>query len=125
MDFISDTIHRFGFPRTIITDLGSNFTSQSFWDFCDNSCIEVKYASVAHSRANEQVKRINGLLLDGLKKRLYDANTKKGGKWIQELPHVVWGCEPNLAKQLDNLLSSLPMGQRLYYSLISCGDHQE
>jgi len=28
-----------------------------------------------------------------LKKRLYDANTKKGGKWIQELPHVVWGLQ--------------------------------
>ena len=78
-----------GFPHTIITDLGSNFTSQSFWDFCDNSCIEVKYASVAHPRANGQVERINGLVLDGLKKRLYDANSKKGGKWIQELPHVV------------------------------------
>ena len=41
VDYISDIIHRFGFPHTIITDLGSNFTSQSFWDFCDNSCIEV------------------------------------------------------------------------------------
>ena len=91
VDFISDIIHQFGFPHTIITDLGSNFTSQSFWDFCDNSCIEVKYASVAHPRSNGQVERINGLVLDGLKKRLYDANTKKGGKWIQELPHVVWG----------------------------------
>ena len=91
VDFISDIIHRFGFPHTIITDLGSNFKSQSFWDFCDNSCIEVKYASVAHPRANGQVERVNGLVLDGLKKILYDANTKKGGKWIQELPHVVWG----------------------------------
>ena len=62
VDFISDIIHRFGFPHTIITDLGSNFTSQSFWDFCDNSCIEVKYASVAHPRANGQVERINGLV---------------------------------------------------------------
>jgi len=65
VDFISDIIHRFGFPHTIITDLGSNFTSQSFWDFCDNSCIEVNYASVAQPRANGQVERI-----------------KKGGKWI-------------------------------------------
>ena len=89
MDFISDIIHQFGFSHTIIMDLGSNFTVQSFWDFCDNSCTEVKYASVAHPRANGQVERINGLVLDGLKKRLYDANTKKGGKWIQELPHVV------------------------------------
>ena len=98
VDFISDIIHRFGFPHTIIIDLGSNFTSQSFWDFCDNSCIEVKYASVAHPRANGQVERINGLVLDGLKKRLYDANTKKGGKWIQELPHVVWGLRTQPSK---------------------------
>ena len=59
VDFISDIIQRFGFPHTIITDLGSNFTSQSFWDFCDNSCIEVKYTSIAHPRANGQVERIN------------------------------------------------------------------
>ncbi|XP_039827395.1 uncharacterized protein K02A2.6-like [Panicum virgatum] len=86
MDFISYIIHRFGFPHTIITDLGSNFTSQSFWDFCDNACIKVKYAFVAHPRGNGQVERINGLILDGLKKRIYNANSKKGGKWIQELP---------------------------------------
>ena len=30
VDFISDIIHRFGFSHTIIMDLGSNFTSQSF-----------------------------------------------------------------------------------------------
>ena len=30
VDFISDIIYRFGFPHTIITDLGSNLTSQSF-----------------------------------------------------------------------------------------------
>jgi len=98
VNFISDIIHRFGFPHTIITDLGSNFTFQSFWDFCDNSCIEVKYASVAHPRANGQVERINGLVLYGLKKRLYDANTKKGGKWIQELPHVVSGLRTQPSK---------------------------
>jgi len=33
-----------------------------------------------------------------LKKRLYDANTKKGGKWIQELPHVVWGLRTQPSK---------------------------
>jgi hypothetical protein len=29
IDFISDILHRFGFPNTIITDLGSNFTETS------------------------------------------------------------------------------------------------
>jgi hypothetical protein len=27
VDFILDILHRFGFPNTIITDLGSNFTA--------------------------------------------------------------------------------------------------
>jgi hypothetical protein len=47
--------------------------------------------SVAHSRANGQVERANGLILDGLKKRLYNENSKKEGKWFHELSSVVWG----------------------------------
>jgi hypothetical protein len=48
--FICDIFYRFGFPNTIITDLGSNFQSHQFWDFCERSSIEVKYVSMAHSR---------------------------------------------------------------------------
>jgi hypothetical protein len=91
VDFISNILHRFGFPNTIIMDLGSNFTANQFWKFCQNACIEVKYVSVAHPRANDQVERANGMIIEGLKKRLYDENSKKVGKWIHELPHVVWG----------------------------------
>jgi hypothetical protein len=80
VDFISDILHRFGFPNTIITDLGSNFTANQFWEFCENACIEVIYVSVAHPRANSQVERANGMIIEGLKKRLYDENSKKEGK---------------------------------------------
>jgi hypothetical protein len=31
------------------------------------------------------------MIIDGLKKRLCDENSKKGGKWIHELPLVVKG----------------------------------
>jgi transposase InsO family protein len=89
VDFISDILHHFGFLNTIITDLGSNFTANQFWEFYENACIEVKYISVAHPRANGQVERANGMIIEGLKKRLYDENSKKGGKWIHKLPHVV------------------------------------
>jgi hypothetical protein len=41
-------------------DLGSNFDSHQFWDFCERSAIEVRYVSVAHPRANGQVERANG-----------------------------------------------------------------
>jgi hypothetical protein len=78
--------------------LGSNFTANQFWEFCENACIEVKYVSVAHPRANGQVERANGLIIDGLKKRLYDENSKKGGKWVHELPHVVWGLRTQPSK---------------------------
>jgi hypothetical protein len=53
--FICDILHHFGFPNTIITDLGSNFHSHQFWDFYERSSIEVKYVSVAHPRGNGQV----------------------------------------------------------------------
>jgi hypothetical protein len=70
-------------------DLGSNFHSHQFWDFCERSAIEVKYVFVAHPRANGQVERANGLILDGLKKILYDENSKTGGKWINEISSVI------------------------------------
>jgi hypothetical protein len=91
IDFICDILYRFGFTNTIIVDLGSNFTADTFWDFCERNAIDIKCVSVAHPRANGQVERANGIILEGLKKRLYEANNKKGGKWISELPHVVWG----------------------------------
>jgi hypothetical protein len=53
---------------------------------------------VSHPRANGQVERANGLILDGLKKRLYNENNKKGGKWIRELSLVVWGFTLKHAK---------------------------
>jgi hypothetical protein len=79
-------------------DLGSNFHSHQFWDFCERSAIEVKYVSVAHPRANGQVERTNGLILDGLKKRLYDENSKKDGKRINEISSVIWGLRTQPSK---------------------------
>jgi hypothetical protein len=55
---------------------------------------------VVHPRANGQVKRANGMILDGQKKRLYDENSKKGGKWIIELSHVIWGLQTQPSKAI-------------------------
>ena len=68
VELFEDIIHRFGLPKSIITDLGTTFTSHHFWDFCKDRCIFVKYVSVAHPRANSQVERANGMILDALKK---------------------------------------------------------
>jgi hypothetical protein len=50
------------------------------------------------------------MILDGLKKRLYDENSKKGGKWIIELPHVVWGLWIQPSKATRHTLFFLVYG---------------
>jgi hypothetical protein len=52
VEFLDQVIHRFGIPNNIITDLETQFTGNTFWDFCDEWSIVVKYISVAHPRAN-------------------------------------------------------------------------
>jgi hypothetical protein len=60
--FLDQVIHRFGIPNSIIIDLGTQFTGNTFWDFCDERSIVVKYVSVAHPRANGQVEQVNGMI---------------------------------------------------------------
>jgi ribonuclease HI len=91
VEFIQDIIFRFGIPNSIITDLGSNFTSSEFFDFCEQKSIQMKYASVAHPRANGQVERANGMILEALRKKVFDKNEKFAGKWIREF-HMLFGA---------------------------------
>jgi transposase InsO family protein len=77
------------YRNSIITDLGSNFTSSEFFDFYEQKSIQIKYASVAHPRANGQVERANRMILEALRKKVFDKNEKFAGKWIRELPYVV------------------------------------
>jgi transposase InsO family protein len=78
-------------PNRVITDLGSPFTAIEFRSWAQDCGISIDYASVAHPQANGQVKRANGLILVGLKPRLYEELEDYGSKWIEELPKVVWG----------------------------------
>ena len=52
-------------------------------------CISIKYVSVVHPRANGQVEQANDMILDALKKRLYEKDQKHLGKWLKEQPAVV------------------------------------
>jgi hypothetical protein len=106
LDFLDELVHRYGLPHRIITDLGSNFNNHLFWEYCENSEIDIQYVSVAHPRANGQVKRANGMVFDALKKQLHDVANTKGGKWIKELPNALWGLHTQPTK---------PTGQSPYF----------
>ena len=70
--FFLDIIYQFGVPNCIITDHGINFTWKKFLNFYDGYGIRIDWASVGHPRTNGQVKLANGLVLQGLKPRIFD-----------------------------------------------------
>lgn len=95
IQFIQELILRFGIPRRIITNLGSTFTSSKFWDYYEDHGIKVYYASIAHPRANGQVKRANRLLLNVVKEWMERSLKKAEARWMNEIFFVVWGlCSP-------------------------------
>jgi hypothetical protein len=98
VELFEDIIHRFGLPNNIITDLGTTFTGHHFWDFCEDHCISVKYVSVAHPRATGQVDRATVTSLGAIKKRLYQKEEKHPGRWLKELPAVVWGLRTQASR---------------------------
>ena len=84
MEFI---VFRFGVPRIVVTDNGTQFTGKDFETTLTQ--LEIKHikSSVAYPQANGPVEITNKIILQGLKKRLLDAKTD----WVDELPNVLWG----------------------------------
>jgi transposase InsO family protein len=90
MEFIKEIMYRFGVPNNIITDNRTQFTVREFKDFCADSGIKINYASVSHPQSNDQVEHSNGMILQGLKPRIFDRLKPYAGKWVKVLPSVLW-----------------------------------
>jgi transposase InsO family protein len=101
INFIKSIIFRFWVPHSIITDNGANFTSKEFKNYCESVGIKLKFASVAHPKINKQVEKANGLIYNGIKKRLLAPLEKSKHAWVDELPSVLWSLRttPNAATQ--------------------------
>jgi transposase InsO family protein len=74
----------------IITDNSTQFTGKKFLNFCDNNHIRVDWSVVAHPKMNGQVERANGMILQGLKSRIFKRLDKFRARWVAELPSVLW-----------------------------------
>jgi ribonuclease HI len=79
-------ITRFGIPRVLVSDNGSQFTSGPFREFCEQYGIRNHFSTPAYPQANGQAESSNKTLLDGIKKRLEKAK----GRWVEELPNILW-----------------------------------
>lgn len=98
IQFIRSILSRFGVPNHIITDNGTQFTSQTFTNYCHKLGISLCYGSVVHPRSNVRVERANGALQRGLKMRTFNKLEKHGRKWVDELPSALWAMQTAKSK---------------------------
>nr|CAN67947.1 hypothetical protein VITISV_002483 [Vitis vinifera] len=79
---------RFGIPQTIIADNDPQFDSITFRKFCSELNILNQWVSRGHNKT----------LITALKKRLEQAK----GKWVEELPGVLWAYRTTLERPTGN-----------------------
>ncbi|GJY58469.1 reverse transcriptase domain-containing protein [Tanacetum coccineum] len=85
--FVMDNIIcRFGLPRIIVTDNGTQLVNDPFKSWCERFEIHQMNTVVAHPQANDLVERANRSLMEGTKTRI---GREKAG-WVDELPNVLW-----------------------------------
>jgi hypothetical protein len=90
VEFIMEIMYRFSVPKIIITDNGTQFIVREFKDFYANRSIKINDASMLHPQSNGQVEHSNGMILQGLKPRIFYKLKPYVGKWVKELPSVIW-----------------------------------
>jgi transposase InsO family protein len=69
--FLQRIIYRFGVPRWVLTDNGSQFKGAKFVRSYTNFGIGHQPSSAMRPQTNGQVKRANGLILQGMKTKMF------------------------------------------------------
>ncbi|WKA12376.1 hypothetical protein VitviT2T_029764 [Vitis vinifera] len=99
-------ICRFGIPQTIIADNGPQFDSIAFRNFCSELNIRNSYSTPRYLQSNGQAEATNKTLITALKKRLELAK----GKWVEELPGVLWAYRTTPGRLTGNTPFALAYG---------------
>jgi hypothetical protein len=81
-------VTRFGLPRVLVFDQGSQFTGLKLQDYLDGLGIKYAHASVCYPQCNGQAEAANKTILGGMRKKMEELD--KLGKWSEELPGVLW-----------------------------------
>ena len=79
-------VTRFRVPQTLISDNGLQFDSKAFQRYCGKLGIRNRYSTPTYPQGNGQAEATNKAIVSRLKKMFDDAK----GRWVDELPHVLW-----------------------------------
>jgi hypothetical protein len=94
--FLQNIIYRFGMHRRVLIDIGTQFKGAKFVRCCADFDIQHQPSSAAHPQTNGQVERANGLILQGMKTRMFQDLEARGRNWHKELPSVLWALQTNV-----------------------------
>jgi transposase InsO family protein len=97
--FLQSIIYRFGVPKRVLTDNGTQFKGAKFSKCCADFGIDHQPSSAAHPQINGQVERTNGLLLQGMKIRMIQDLEARGRNSHKELPSVLWALRRSLTQK--------------------------
>ncbi|KAJ9561557.1 hypothetical protein OSB04_006717 [Centaurea solstitialis] len=81
-----DIVGKFGVPSEIMCDNGSQFISEKTRKFCDERGIRLITSTPRHPQSNGLAESSNKVIINSIRKRLKEAK----GKWVEELPSVLW-----------------------------------
>uniref|UniRef100_A0A2N9EIL5 Integrase catalytic domain-containing protein n=1 Tax=Fagus sylvatica TaxID=28930 RepID=A0A2N9EIL5_FAGSY len=104
--FWKNVITRFGIPWAAISDNGTQFDSRLFKGFCSDLCIKNFFSSPGYPQSNGQPETSNKIILNGIKRKLEEAK----GKWVEELPSVLWTHRTTARKSIGETPFALAYG---------------
>ena len=81
-------ITRFGVPRSLVSDNGRQFYSNSTIEYCNRFGIHTNFSAVSHPQANGLAEAANKIVLHGLQTMLEGSK----GSWVDDLPGVLWSA---------------------------------
>jgi transposase InsO family protein len=108
--FLKNIVYRFGVPKRVLMDNGTQFKGAKFLRCCADFGIHHQPSSAAHPQTNGQVECINRLFLQGMQTRMFQDMDAKGKNWHKELPSVLWALRTNINRAARDMPFSLVYG---------------
>jgi hypothetical protein len=93
--FWQNIVCRFGVPKAITVDNGTQFDAEAFKEFCDQIGTNIHFALVRHPESNGLVERANGIIMTGIMKLIFN---QPRGKWLEEFIKVVWSHNTTVSR---------------------------
>jgi ribonuclease HI len=93
--FWQNIVCRFGVPKAITVDNGTQFDAETFKDFCDQIGTKIHFASVRHPESNGLVERANCIIMMGIMNLIFNQPREK---WPEELVKVVWSHNTSISR---------------------------